>query len=463
MKIMLINPSITGEERYGKFDEVGGYSPPLGICYLAAVLEKEGYEVRILDAEVLKLNMDQVLDRVKKFNPFIVGVNANTITAYKALRTIQSIKEKMPSVVTIMGGAHISGIPKKTMEVAPALDIGVIGEGEQTILELVRCIKKQSNPKDVKGIIFRKNNKLIQTPPRQFIKNIDSIPHPARHLLPDLRLYHPTPQTYKRLPVTGIITSRGCPYGCIFCDKSVFGRSIRYHSANYVIEEIEDLISKYKIKEIEFYDDTFTVNKKRLFEICDRLKDHNIIYTIASRVDTLSKDVVRKLARAGCWQIAIGIESGDQRILNLIEKGITLQQVKDAVRIIKEEGMEAKGFFMIGHPGDTLESINKTIKFATSLPLDHVLFTITTPLPGTKLYHIARKYGTFEEQDWSKFSMWDTIYIPHGLSKKLLKRKQMEAYKKFYLRPRNIINNLMKIRSFGDLKMHYLATKTLLK
>ena len=295
-----------------------------------------------------------------------------------------------------------------------------------------------------------------------FIEDIDEVPNPARHLLPRLINYHPTPMSYKRFPVTTMITSRGCPFGCIFCDKNIFGKSIRFHSVDYVMKEIEELIHKYRIKEITFEDDTFTVNKRRVLEICKRLKRLDLIYSIQSRADTLSKEVVKGLAESGCWQIAIGIESGDQRILNILNKGITLKQIRNAVKITEQAGIQAKGFFMIGNPGETIESINNTINFAKSLPLSAAMFTISTPLPGTIFYSIAKKYGEFRELDWSKYSMWETTFIPRGLSKEILIRKHKDAYKKFYFRPSYILNSLTKIRSFHDIKRYWIASKLLL-
>jgi len=462
MKILIINPPITGEERYGKFSGVGGYSPPLGLCYIGAVLEKAGHEVKLIDAIADELTLEQLKSHIISISPDMICATAMTLSAYKAFALFDAVKKIDKSIITVLGGPHISALPEETMERCKHIDYGVVGEGEETIFELVDALEKKKEIKYVKGLIYLESGKITKTAARPLIKDLDSIPFPARHLLRKLERYHPTPQTYRKLPVTTMITSRGCPYTCNFCDKSIFGVTPRLRSVDSVISEVEHLIAKYKIKEITFEDDTFSANKKRTLELCKRLEHYGITFTIASRVNVLDKEVIHALKKAGCWQIAMGVESGNQRILDLIGKGITINQIKNAVTETEKAGIQSKGFFMIGHPGETEQTINETINLATSIPLSQALFTLVTPYPSTPLFEQAKKYGTFRTTDWADYGCWDAIFLPKGLSVKTLKKYHTLAYKKFYFRPSLAMRHLKYIKGLHDIKRYYLGAKAVL-
>jgi radical SAM superfamily enzyme YgiQ (UPF0313 family) len=282
-----------------------------------------------------------------------------------------------------------------------------------------------------------------------------SIPFPARDLCRDVSAYKPPVGAFRKEPVVNIMTSRGCPYECIFCDNNTFGRKMRFFPAEYVAGEIKEVITKYGAREIAFLDDTFVLDKGRLRRIFALLDKERISFpwTCMTRVNNLDHETLRFMRDKGCWQIRIGIESGSQQVLDFIKKGITLEQVKNVARWGRELGLRVSGFFMIGHHIDTPQTIEETIKFGTSLPLTDVIVTINTPIPGTPSYEKARAYGTYQEDDWTSLNYWTPVFVPKGLTRELMLQKQAEFYRRFYTRPSVILGQIAKIRSFAVLKM----------
>jgi anaerobic magnesium-protoporphyrin IX monomethyl ester cyclase len=463
--IVFVSPPISTLERYGKLAAVGSITPPLGLCYIASVLETEGFDVSIVDAEVFKLSIEETVKKILSYKPKIVGITSTMTTFHSAIDLGRNLRKVRPDLLLMLGGPYVSAL--KILALDNSFDFGVYGEGEDTVLELINHITgKNTIPiSEINGLIYKKDDLFILNKPREYIKNLDTIPYPARHLLPDLKLYLPNAQCYKRLPVTTIITGRGCPYNCIFCDHSTFGKKYRQHSPEYVVEEIEILIQQYGIRELWIVDDTFTIDKSRVTKICDLIieKGLDISWSCCGRVNNVSPEMLRKMRSAGCWMIAYGIESGNQQIMDFIKKGITIEQVKQGIQWTKEAGILAKGYFMIGHPTDTVETINETISFAKSLPLDYALFLINSPLPNTEMFDICKSTGKLDYSDLSKFSAWNAVYEPPGVIKKQLEEKHREAYKSFYLRPSYIWRQLKNIDSLDDLWRNFNAFVTLLR
>jgi len=257
-------------------------------------------------------------------------------------------------------------------------------------------------------------------------------------------------------PVMNMLTSRGCPYQCIFCDNNTFGRKTRFFSAEYVVAEIKELINKYGAREIAFLDDTFVVDKKRLHKIFALLDADGTRFpwTCMTRVNNLDFETLQFMADHGCWQIRVGVESGSQKVLDFIRKGITLEQVRNVADWCKKLKVKVSGFFIIGHHIDTPETINDTIEFALSVPLTDIITTINTPIPGTESYRLAREYGEYKEDDWMSLNYWTPVFVPKGLTKEFMLKKQAEMYSRFYRRPAVILRQLGKIKSLGDLKMY---------
>ncbi len=322
-------------------------------------------------------------------------------------------------------------------------------EGEITLFKLLETLENNGSPDDLLGIVYRRNGNVIINPPRPYIKDLDSLPLAARYLLSDIKKYVPPLGSYSKTPVVSLITSRGCPYECIFCDNNVFGRNIRYHSPEYVVSEIKNVIDLYGAKEIFFLDDTFIVDEERVRKILFLMHKEKIKikWTCMTRANNITEDLLGEMKDAGCWQIGIGVESGNQNVLNFIKKGINLEQVRNAIKWSHKIGIYVKGFFMIGHPIDTMETIDETINFAKSVPLTDVVVTIATPIPGTKFYSLAPNYGIFHDYDWTEFSYWKPVFVPRGLTERVLYCKQRQFYAEFYLRHKIILKQLRKIQN----------------
>ena len=306
---------------------------------------------------------------------------------------------------------------------------------------------------EIPNLYYRQGECYIRTAVPTFIPDLDTIPFPARGLCPEMTRYRPPVGAYRKLPVVSVITSRGCPYECIFCDNNTFGRSIRFHTAEHVVAEIREVVTRYHAREIAFLDDTFVLDKARLRRIFEQLDSEGIrvAWTCMTRVNNLDIELLRFMRDHGCWQIRIGIESGSQEVLDFIKKGITLEQVRNVAQWCEQLGIRVSGFFMIGHHIDTPQTIQETIEFATSLPLTDVIATINTPIPGTESYALAKEFGAYDESDWTSLNYWTPIFVPHGLTREFMLVKQAELYRRFYLRPSVLKRQLTKIRSFAIL------------
>ncbi|MGD2090150.1 MAG: radical SAM protein [Candidatus Aminicenantes bacterium] len=454
-KIYLLYPPVSKLERYSsKIGAAGGEQLPLGIYYLASYLLENGYLVKVTDAEANHLTVNEILNEIDQFSPNFVGISSTTVAFHRALECANEIKNKFESIKIILGGPHITSNYKHAMSY-PAFDYGVIGEGEITLKELLDHICNHQPIEDIKGIVYRdQNDRVIKNPPREYISNLDILPFPAYELVKNMRLYTPPPQNYKSFPVATIITSRGCPNQCTFCDRNVFGKKYRERSAENVFKEIKLLYEKYQIKEIQFVDDTFLISKKRIYNLFELLDKAKIMlhWVCLSRINVVDYEFLKFLKSNGCWHISFGIESGDDRILKLIKKNIKLDQAKQVINWCKKLKIKSKGFFIIGHPGENLETIDKTIKISRELKLDDIVVTLNTPLPGSPQYFEANKYGKLDKTDWSKFNMWQPVFIPHGLSEEILLAKQKEMYRKFYLRPAIVLRYLISFFKKGGLK-----------
>ncbi len=473
-KIIFVNPLCTREEMYAKLAKAGSLAPPLGICWLAAVTRKEGYEVKILDASILNLNSIQTTKKLFEMSPDIICLTATTLSINSAARVAKLVKKDREDIIVILGGPHITATPFETMERFPQFDIGVIGEGEITIVKLINKIKNCKKAKDlnhnviktVDGLIIRNKSKLITTNKRKLIDKLDELPFPAWDLLPNLiKYYRPTFYSVKRLPSTSLLTSRGCPGQCTFCDRAVFGNCLRAFSADYVIRMIKFLKKNYDIKDILFDDDTFMIFKKRLIEICNRIINEkiNITWSCNSRVNLADYDILKLMKKAGCWQIAYGIESGNQRVLNFMKKGINLEQIRRALVLTKKAGIKTKGFLMMGLPSETEKEIEDTISFILSVPLDDFQINFFSPLPGTELSSIAQKYGKVEK-DWSKMGMHtEESFLPYNIPRKKLVQLNKKAFRKFYLRPKVIFSYILMLRKPEDFLRLYEGSMSLLK
>ncbi len=433
-------------ERYGALAAIGSTLPHLGLLTLGAVLQTSGHRVRILDASAQGIDYNQTLDEILKFKPDVVGFTAVTSSILKTVKMAAMVKARFPSMPVIIGGPHATAIPEKTLLDHSVFDYAVIGEGEITIIELVDALMAGRTSPNVPGTAFVEDGLVRINSPRSPISDLDTLPFPSWGLLDRFpALYRPALFKYQRLPSTHIVSSRGCPHKCIFCDTSVFSRQVRFHSSEYVLGMIDFLVKQFGIKEIIFEDDQFLVKKGRVRQLCEGVLKAklNIAWSCSARVTSVNDlGLLRLMKRSGCWQINYGIESGNQHILDFAQKGITLNQVETAVRLTREAGILSKGYFILGLPLETEETMENTIRFAKNIPLADISAFMLTPFPGSRIYEIAAQYGTIAN-DFEIMNVLDVAFVPKGLSKERLRYYQRRFMKEFYLRPR-IIGNYFK-------------------
>lgn len=455
MTILLINPP-------GKTSFI---CPPLGLAYVAAGLQKSNHRVIILDYLLEKFEEKKLLEIIRKENSPIVGITAVTPNIEKALYLAKMIKTNFPDRIIVLGGPHATLKPEETLKKSKNIDYILRGEGDARFSKLIEYILKKENPQNLPGLTFRKNEEIINTPNANFIGNLDELPLPARELL-NIKEYSNRLSSFKK-PVTTIFTSRGCPYNCIYCSKPITGNEFRARSPENVISEIILLKNKYGIKELQFYDDTFTLDRERILTICQLLIGNKIKiqWKCETRVNLIDKELLKTMKQAGCYLIAYGIESGSQRILNVLKKNITIEQIKEAIKLTKKSDIKTLGYFMLGIPTENEEEIKQTIRFSKKLELDYAQFSIATAYPETELYKMAEQSGKINN-DWSK-SIYalggkPTISLSNIPINKLYDYIK-KAYRSFYFRPQFIFEKIKKIKSFNDLIYNIKGLFTLLK
>lgn len=475
MKVLLIYPPISTLERYSSaIGNAGGRQLPLGVFYLASCIRQRRYEARIFDGEALSMIAADIAARALEYRPDVVGISTTTVAFHRALEMATELKARMPAVPIVMGGPHVTACADDVMR-HPEIDYAVIGEGEISFSALLDVLRDHGDPAAVRGIAFRpdaspkdspkesKERPVVINPPMPLVMDLDTLPFPAYDLVPDFSLYNPPPCNYRKIPVANVITSRGCPNHCTFCDRSVFGAKLRQRSAANIAEEIDLLYRRHGVREIAFVDDTFTIRPQRMIDLFDLLNRRNIRFpwTCMSRVNTVDFDILRFMRDNGCWHISFGIESGSEDILRRIKKNISLDEAKRVMDWCRQLGILTKGFFIIGHPGETLDTIEQTIRVAVDMPLDDVVVTLNTPLPATEQFHEAHRYGTLMETDWSKFNLWNPVFVPTGLSEHLLREKHREFYRRFYLRPHIVWRYIRSFLSVPGIRRALALVKTL--
>lgn len=433
----------------------GGLIAPLSLLYVAAVVEESGHEVALIDVAADKLTINQVVEKIKAYSPDLLGFTMTTYMFHQTLSWIKEIK-KRTHVPILIGGQHLGIYPKETMT-HKEIDYAIMGEAEINLPNFLEALKKKKTLRNISGLAFRQKGKVIFNSHQNKFMDIDKIPFPARQLL-DMSKYH----TFlsRRKNFTPLITSRGCPFHCIFCDLKK--DNWRMRSPQGVVDEIEECYRKFSVREIYFYDSSFTANKKRVLEICREIRNRklDISWSVQTRVDCIDRETLRELSKSGCNRLMYGIESGDPKILKNLRKGISIDRIKKIVRWTKKYGMEATGFFIIGSPGETRKTAERTINFACQLPLDWAQFNVMTPFPATELYQMMME-DTGEDY-WREFVLDPANEKPLPLvrTKMTLEEAQKlarRAYLEFYFRPGKIFYYLWKMRSFSDLYRGLLA------
>ncbi|MCK9152578.1 B12-binding domain-containing radical SAM protein [Methanobacterium alcaliphilum] len=425
MKVLLINPPYNNS----KYKFIGLVAPPLGISYIAAVLEENNIEVQIIDGAALEMSWAELENEINKISPDVIGITALTPTITQAITTAKLSKKICPDATIIMGGYHPTFTYQELLKEG-FIDIVIKGEGEYTLLELVNALENDSSLEKVKGIATAD----FVTPQREVIQDIDKLPFPARHLLPmdKYRILN------IKLPTGTMISGRGCPYQCSFCSSSAMhGAQMRMRSVDSVVDEMEHLINEHDAKMIAFMDDTFTLNRKRVEEICDEIKRRNIdvFWGCTTRVDTIVPEMMAKMRDSGCITLFMGVESSDQQILNNVNKKTSLTKIKNSFKLARSYDIRTIASVVLGMPGDTRENILRTIKFVKNLDPNYAIFSLATPYPGTSFHRQAVSDNLIKVNDWSKYTLLSPVLETVDCSLEELKNLQKRAFRSFYLRP----------------------------
>jgi len=444
MDVILINPY---DENAVK-NSLGFITPPLNLMYLASSLEHASFSVKIIDDDLLQRGYHKVSQMAAKLNPKIIALTATTSTIKTAMKYIKSIKKALPNSLSVLGGPHPTFMPAEVLK-DTRVDVVILGEGEETMVHLASDYidKERQDISSISGIAYTDpQTRVIKfTQPRPLIKDLDSLPLPARHLVPFDSYNASKDQS------GGMITSRGCVFSCGYCTFSlIMGKKFRSRSPQNVVDEIEELYYHYKIRDIAFLDDTFLLNKKRAYAIAQEIKDRglDVNFVASSRVDMVNYNLLQKLKSSGMSTLYYGVEMGSQRILDLMKKGITLKQAEDAVKNAKKAGLNVLTSFILGYPGETKEDMNQTIDFSIKLKPDYSQYSILTPFPGTPIYRELNGKGLISSKNWDKYTVLEPVldYEKMGLNKSMVKRKLVEVYLKFYTRPNYLLKHRYMIK-----------------
>jgi radical SAM superfamily enzyme YgiQ (UPF0313 family) len=431
--------------------------PPIGLAYIATVIRNSGWEVQIIDGNVQCKTKKEFFEKIDDFQPDLIFLQVPTPGYGTCVNLTKDFHNSFKAKI-IWLGPHVTALPERALE--DGADLVIRGEPELTVRELIENKFKPS--KKIKGISFKENGVVINTPNREPIENLDELSFPSRDLL-DLDKYI-LPYGTREAKYTPIISARGCPFRCFFCTSQIFyNHFLRMRSTENIMKEVEEVVNKYGIKHLSFWDDTFTANKKRVIEICDEIikRKLDITWFCFGRVDTVDKEVLAKMKAAGCYQIQFGAESGDPEILKKINKGITVEQIRNAVKLTQEAGIEAAAFFIFGFPWETKETITRTIEFIKEIKPDYVNCSVATPYPGTEYFNMV--FGNARIDDWSEFDTYHIVSCPPALEPEDITKTFKQVYRQFYFNPALILREMKKIRNFGMFKKKVSTFFTLIR
>jgi anaerobic magnesium-protoporphyrin IX monomethyl ester cyclase len=440
MKITLVNPP------YPPSVHSHPAFIPLGIAYIGAIAEKEGHEVTVIDCQAEKLTYETFRGRITQNQSDLIGVTATTLLYKSAMKLITIAKETQPKAVTVLGGSHGTFWDENALKEYSSLDIVVRREGEQTFIELLDKVQNQSSLSNVLGITYRQENKIVRNPDRPFIKDLDSLPFPAHHLLPLKHLKHNGKILFP------LISSRGCVYWCDFCSTvRMFGRAYRMRSPKNVVDEMQLIHDKYGVEQVTFYDDAFTVDRNRVIKICDELHSRKLrmIWDCGTRVDMVDRELIKTMHSAGCIAVWLGVESGSEVILGAMNKRIKLDQTRLAYKTAHDVGLMTIANVVLGFPGETEQTALETIRFVKELDPDDVGYYIATPYPGTPMYDQVKEKGWLRVTDFDKYDTAGPTFETPWLSMEKLAEIRYKAYQQFYLRPRYVLKMMRRGGTYG--------------
>jgi anaerobic magnesium-protoporphyrin IX monomethyl ester cyclase len=448
-RILLVHPLGYKVEKAGQdVSRIANIMPPLGLASMAAYLEKENIQADIVDYFAKPFSDGFIRDYLAREKPAFIGFSCTTSSFLDGVRIAKMAKKTLPGIQTVFGGPHVSALKTKTLADFPEVDFAVVGEGEQTLASLVACEGEVEESSPLPGVVYRGPEGIPHfNGYRSKGIDLDSLPFPAYEKLDGYPQAYKLPIfNYPTVPNTSCISSRGCPYACSYCDRSVFGSSFRYNSAEYLYEHLKYLHDRFHIRHINFYDDQFTFNRKRV-EAFTRLmidKPLGMTFNCAVRAEHIDLDLARMMKEGGCWMISLGVETGDEDLLAQHRKNPNLEMLAGKIHLIHKAGIRVKGLLMMGLPGETESSIQKSMDYVFSLPIDDINVSKFTPFPGTPLYEKAHELGTFDE-DWEKMDCMHFLFVPKGMTAELLEKLFIRFYRKHFMRPKMLLSYLTMI------------------
>jgi anaerobic magnesium-protoporphyrin IX monomethyl ester cyclase len=463
MKVLVANPPWPGpgygarsdvrwpHKRSDKYIEY-----PIYLSYTVAVVEAAGFEVLFKDAIMDELSIEQFAQQVRDIGPRLALIETSTPSIEFDLETAAAVKQWSPKTFVALLGSHVTYFDRKTLEGHPAVDAVVRGEFEYTCADLARALDSGDDLSGVMGLTYRDaDGDVRRNPDRPLFEPLDRMPFPARHIVKDAGY---RAGIYSGGHPTGMVSSRGCPYRCTFClwPGILYGHKFRARTAENVVDEIEDAVRVYGHDEIYFDDDTFTIDRQRVMDICrlmlERGLDDEVEWIAQCRVDTVDREMLEAMKAANCGYILFGVESGSAQMLKAMKKGITLDKVRHAFRLTKEVGIKTQAFFLFGMPGETQETIRETVEFAKELNASSTQFAVAIPHPGTALYEECKTNGWLTSENWADYTSEMCVIETPWLTAREVEEARIRAYREYYYRPQFIVGEALRVRRLADLK-----------
>lgn len=459
MKVLLTLPPLTSPIKANfmdNFDNESGQYPPIGLLYIAAyLLQHSHHTVKVLDPQAENLSQEKTLKIISDFKPDVVGIHVLTFHLIDCIELASHIRSSFPETKIICGGPHVHIYPQETLK-QPGVDYTMVGEGESSFKKLLDYLEGDCARDEVPGLYYYDNTgKIRLTKPNEVIRDLNLLPHPARQLI-NTDLYSSV--LAKHAVATTIMTSRGCPYKCIYCDRPALGKNFRARSPENVIEELK-LCLEMGINEFNIFDDTFTIDRQRVIEICKLLIEQQlpIRWSCRSRVHLVNPEMLSWMKKAGCGRISFGVETGNEKIGKILKKGANVDTARKAIQMTKKAGIEVLADFILGNPDETKKEIEETIQFALKEKPDYAQFSIMTPYPATELYTLGLNTKLYKNDHWRDFAAnpdpdWQTPIWDEHFSKEELIQIVKDAYRRFYFRPRYMLRQMARLKSLGEFK-----------
>lgn len=436
MRTLLINPNVPLSKFYGRYARFGAVLPPYGLACITSYMRGKGLDVQLLDANRLQTPVDEVVRRTVAEQPDIIGLYATTLGYGEAEVLALALRAALPAALLILGGPHAIGERGAVLRKCEAFDFACSGEGEILMVKLVEALSADGDLSQITGLVWRDGEQVIENPVTEIL-DVNDIPSPQQELT-DFSGYRQKAFAYRRTPFTMMQTVRGCPFKCVFCSspnylKTIQGGKLRFHSIEWLENELDYMVNQRGVREVYFVDDTFNCGQKRVVEICEMIMRRfpGLIWSCNFEVKVATKELLQLMQKAGCWSIMIGAESGNQEILNLIQKGITVEQIIQVSDWCNEIGLMGRASFILGHPGETPETLEQTLRLATRVRLPFVTFSLMTPFAGTNLFEMAPSYGQWTYES-NRTTLSKINFVPFNLTAELLEKAARSAYYRVY-------------------------------